>query len=77
MGKPSPGSSENLTGESADFDTFSGFPTVDERDSKPLAPFVSSQFAADSHDEAAHPLIMSTTPTAARGHIGKVELDQG
>jgi hypothetical protein len=67
---------ENLTRRIYGFDTFSGFPTVDERDSNPLAPARPSQLAADSHDELLK-LIKEYDADRFLGHIGKVELVKG
>ena len=67
---------ENLTRRIYGFDTFSGFPTVDERDGNPLAPPRLSQLAADSHDELLR-LIKEYDADRFLGHIGKVELIKG
>jgi len=67
---------ENLTRRIYGFDTFSGFPTIDERDGNPLAPPRLSQLAADSHDELLR-LIKEYDADRFLGHIGKVELIKG
>lgn len=67
---------ENLTRRIYGFDTFKGFPAVNERDRNPLMPARPSQLAADSHDELLR-LIREYDADRFLGHIRKVELVKG
>jgi hypothetical protein len=67
---------ENLTRRIYGFDTFQGFPSIDERDRNPLMPARPRQLAADSHDELLR-LIEEYDADRFLGHIGKVELVKG
>jgi hypothetical protein len=67
---------ENLTRRIYAFDTFSGFPSVSEKDANPVASPHEGALYADSYDEL-QALIAEYDRDRFLGHIDKVELIRG
>ena len=67
---------ENLTRRIYGFDTFSGFPRVDEKDTNPMRPSRIGDLSAPSFDEL-NALIAQYDNDRFLGHIPKVELVKG
>lgn len=67
---------ENLTRRIYGFDTFSGFPSVGEKDRSHVRTAVAGELAADSYSEL-QSLIREYDADRFLGHVGKVELIRG